>query len=237
VQIEYRELDRDVTPLGTLVLRQYRAETGEHGHEILIDGSFLMASHGCHSERAMAELAHERLACGRTRLRALVGGLGAGHTLRATLDLPGVDSVDVVEISPKVVLWNRRWFAAFNGGAVNDPRVMIRIGDLARILRTGGPTWDLMLLDVDNGPGWLATRSNAGLYDEPGLTLCRTRLTPGGVLAIWSPGPNPTLRTTLEQVFAAPSGTALSGETLVDEVSTSCEDEPASTIYLAVAPG
>jgi len=138
----------------------------------------------------------------------------------------------VVEISPKVVLWNRRWFAAFNGGALNDPRVIIRIGDLARILKAGGPPWDLMLLDVDNGPGWLAAQSNAGLYDEHGLELCRGALTRGGVLAIWSPGHNPELGATLKQVFADRSGTAN-----VDEVRTRCDDEPPSTIYLAVAPG
>ncbi len=64
VIIEYEEIDREVTPLGELVLRHYRAATGEEGYEILIDGAFLMASHGSYAERAMAGLAHARFDSG-----------------------------------------------------------------------------------------------------------------------------------------------------------------------------
>jgi spermidine synthase len=98
VDLTYTDIDHESTPIGRLTLRAYRANTGESGHEILLDGAFLMASHGSHSERAMANLAHRRLPVGACRLSALVGGLGAGHTLRAALDLPGVERVEVVEI-------------------------------------------------------------------------------------------------------------------------------------------
>lgn len=222
MHIDYQEIDRDTTPLGTLVLRRYRAETGETGYEIELDGSFLMASHGSHSERAMAAAARTRLGRPASDLRVLVGGLGAGHTLRAALDLAGVTRVVVAEIGAKVVDWNRRYFAEVNGNALSDPRVQIRIADLADVLAASPATYDLLLLDVDNGPGWLASQANRRLYEASGVACCRDSLRPGGVLAVWSPLPNPTFRTTLTQVF--PHVTA---------EQTHTQGEPASTIYLA----
>lgn len=225
MQIEYQEIDQEQTPLGTLTLSRYRAETGEVGYQIELDGSFLMATHGSHSERTMAGLALQRLHRPPTCLRILVGGLGAGHTLRAALDLPGVEEVVVVEIGAKVVEWNRRYFAAVNGNAVNDPRVTVKIGDLAEELEADA-AYDLLLLDVDNGPGWLAAPANAGLYSMTGVQRCRAALRNGGVLAIWCPQHNPALATVLDQVFAC-----------TEEVETTTEArtaaEPASVISLA----
>jgi len=222
MQIDYTEIDRELTPLGELVLRHYRAATGERGYEILIDGAFLMASHGSHAERAMAGLAHALLPSNVQNLTVLVGGLGAGHTLRAALDLDNIGRVIVAEIGAKVVEWNRCFFAAANEHAVDDPRVEIRIADLAHVIDAGPETFDLMLLDVDNGPGWLAAPDNAGLYTSDGVTRCRRALRPGGVLSIWSPQPNPGFETTLRNVYPT-----------VEVETTSAPDEPASTIYLA----
>ncbi|MEE4271921.1 MAG: hypothetical protein V2I67_09610 [Thermoanaerobaculales bacterium] len=222
MEIEYEVVDRETTELGDLVLRRYRAETGEEGYEILVDDAFLMASHGSHSERAMAALAHQRLAADPDELTILVGGLGAGHTLRAALDLPEAARIVVAEIGAKVVEWNRRYFADANGQAIDDPRVEIVIDDLARVIDDSSGAFDLMLLDVDNGPGWLAAPGNAGLYGAGGVEACRRALAPGGVLAVWSPGPNPDFESTLRETFAT-----------VEIETTSSPDEPSSTIYLA----
>jgi spermidine synthase len=222
MDIRYEEVDREMTPFGELVLRRYRAETGEEGYEILLDGEFLMASHGSHAERAMADLGHRRLDQSNGDLSALVGGLGAGHTLRATLDLPHIARVVVAEIGAKVEDWNRRHFAEANGRAVDDPRVEIRIADLADVIEECPSEFDLMLLDVDNGPGWLAAPENADLYTTGGLRLCRRSLKPGGVLAVWSPKPNPSFEATLREVFPS-----------VDVEITTDPSEPPSTIYLA----
>jgi spermidine synthase len=222
MQIDYEEIDREETPLGELVLRRYVAETGETGYEILIDGSFLMASHGSHSERAMAALAHQLLQPPAAGLTVLVGGLGAGHTLRAALDLDGVERVVVAEVGAKVVDWNRRFFAEANSGAVDDPRVEVIVDDLARLVERSDDEFDLMLLDVDNGPGWLASPVNERLYSTDGVDACRRSLNPGGVLAVWCPQPNPTFENTLRTVFPT-----------VHVETTSTPGEPSSTIYLA----
>ncbi len=226
MHIDYEDVDRECTPLGELTLRRYRAETGEVGYEVAIDGNFLMASHGAHSERAMAPMAHERLRRPARDLHVLVGGLGAGHTLRAALDLPGVARVVVAEIGAKVVDWNRRYFADVNGGAVDDPRAEVRVADLANVLAGADAVYDLLLLDVDNGPGWLAAEGNADLYEVSGVRHCRAALRPGGVLAVWSPQPNPRFRATLGEVFEG-----------VDEVDTTALGaelgEPGDAVYLA----
>lgn len=227
MQIEYTEIDQEMTPLGLLVLRRYEAETGEIGYEILLDGGFLMASHGAHSEAAMANLAYQRLDYPRNGLRILVGGLGAGHTLRAALNLPGVEHVTVAEIGQKVVEWNRRYFSVVNGGAVNDPRVAIRIAPAQQVLEENQQAFDLLLLDVDNGPGWLAAPANAPLYESAGLRSAQAALRPGGVMAVWSPQPNPLFEQALAQVFPGFEriDTAALGRPL---------GEPGDTIYLGV---
>jgi len=226
MHITYETVDQEQTPFGELVLRRYRASTGEVGYEILLDGSFLMASHGCHSERAMASLAHSRLVTPASDLTVLVGGLGAGHTLRAVLDLPSVARVVVADIGARVAEWNRTYFANVNEGAVDDPRVEVRVGDLLAELRHHRGAFVLMILDVDNGPGWLASPANAPLYRAEGLGACRGALGPGGVMAVWSPLGNPSFEQALDAAFPwteAVDTTALGR----------AEGEPGSVIYLA----
>ncbi len=200
MQLRYEDVDREETPLGVLTLRRYEAETGEVGYEVAIDGNFLMASHGAHSERAMAHLAHQRLRRSPEDLHVLVGGLGAGHTLRAALDLPTVAQVTVAEIGAKVEGWNRRYFAEVNDHAVEDPRARVLVADLADVMKDHPGAYDLLLLDVDNGPGWLAADGNADLYETAGVRRCLDALRPGGVMAVWSPAANPRFMKTLEAV-------------------------------------
>ena len=226
VDITYTEIVHEDTPIGRLTLREYHADTGDSGHEILMDGVFLMASHGSHSERAMVDAAHGLLCHDARDLSVLVGGLGAGHTLRAVLDLPRVARVEVVEIGHKVVDWNRRYFTEFNGGAVDDPRVRIHIDDVADVVARSHYAFHLILLDVDNGPGWLAAPSNARLYRSEGLRSCRKALRPDGVLAIWSPQRNLVLEQALEMSFEI---WTVEDTTLLGRAS----DEPPSAIYLA----
>src|SRR3954471_20952726 len=109
-------------------------------------------------ERALGALAQ-----GRT----LVGGLGMGFTVRAALDA-GASSVDVVEISPAVVRWNRSVLAEIAGRPLSDPRVTVHTADVAAFLRRASG-YDSILLDVDNGPSWTARPENDALYGDRAL--------------------------------------------------------------------
>lgn len=227
MKLRYTEIDREETPLGELVLERYDAENGESGHQISIDGHFLMATHGCHSERALGPLAHERLKRPARDLDVLVGGLGAGHTLHEALGLSGVRRITVAEIGAKVVDWNRRYFAEANGHALEDPRVEVVVMDLFEVLGRESEVFDLLLLDVDNGPGRLAVPSNRRLFDLEGIEACREALRPGGVLAVWSPSRNGVFHETLVRVF--PEAEEVDTRPIAAKVG-----EIADVVYLAV---
>jgi spermidine synthase len=159
-----------------------------HGSEyvILASGQSLMSSRMHGSEEALATFA-----CGRARTleapSVLVGGLGMGFTLRATLDLlpPGA-TVVVSELVPAVVDWNRGPLGPLARHPLKDRRVVVDVNDVATTLRTSPGRFDAVLLDVDNGPAAFTASHNAGLYDDRGLAAVRASLKPGGVLAVWS---------------------------------------------------
>jgi spermidine synthase len=159
-----------------------------HGSEyvILASGQSLMSSRMHGSEEALA-----MFACGRARTLeepcVLVGGLGMGFTLRATLDLlPAEATVVVSELVPAVVDWNRGPLGPLARHPLKDKRVVVDVNDVAATLRTSPRRFDAVLLDVDNGPAAFTASHNAGLYDDRGLAAARAALKPGGVLAVWS---------------------------------------------------
>jgi spermidine synthase len=153
---------------------------------ILANGRSLMSSlmHG--SEEALASFAC-RAARTREEASVLIGGLGMGFTLRATLDLlPPSASVVVAELVPAVVEWNRGPLGPLAGQPLEDPRVSVAIEDVAVLLGSRVNQFDVVLLDVDNGPSAFSGSSNGGLYDDRGIATAFAALKMGGVLAVWS---------------------------------------------------
>jgi len=153
---------------------------------ILASGKPLMSSRMHGSEEALAAFG-----CRNARTReapcVLVGGLGMGFTLRATLDLlPRDATVVVAELVPAVVEWNRGPLGPLADYPLKDARVQVEIGDVAATVRASRDRFDAMLLDVDNGPAAFTASHNTRLYDDAGLAAARTALTSGGVLAVWS---------------------------------------------------
>jgi len=158
---------------------------------IRIDGLELMSSRAHGSEEAMA-----RMVCGLLARvagpRMLIGGLGLGYTLRAALDGLSADAeVVVAELFPAVVDWNRGPLAHLAGHPLKDSRVRVEATDVRDLLGRRSAAFDAILLDVDNGPAALTLTANQWLYTAAGLAAIRRSLKDPGILAVWSPSPDP----------------------------------------------
>jgi len=152
-------------------------------------GRTLMSSRQHGSEEALAALGLERAS---RRRRVLVGGLGFGFTLRAVLDRVPVDAlVEVAELVPAVVAWNREHLSGLAGRPLDDRRVTLLEGSVKRPIRAARARWDAILLDVDNGPSSVAHAENDSLYGVAGIAACHSALADDGVLAVWSAAPDP----------------------------------------------
>ncbi|MBI4954652.1 MAG: hypothetical protein HY908_21685 [Myxococcales bacterium] len=180
--LPWKKLDTAREPGGRELSLWQRADE----YAIRVDGQSLMGSTRSASEVALGVRGCAGVASARAP-RVLVGGLGMGFTLRAALDTSPPDArVDVAELVPAVVAWNRGPLAHLAGRPLDDPRVTVLERDVGTVLREADGTYDAVLLDVDNGPAALTARSNRGLYDAAGIARVARALRPGGVLAVWS---------------------------------------------------
>jgi spermidine synthase len=202
--VEYVEVARSESERGELVLRERRPGPGEeHGGptvlELRANGVFVMDTAEHASEQALADAALDAVDEPR---RVLVGGLGLGFTLQRVLGDRRVEHVDVVEIEPALVEWMRDGTVAHGRQLLADRRARVVVADIARALTEAGPsTYDVVLLDVDNGPGHLVHTQNSAIYSEPFLRTVLERLDPGGALVVWSAERAPELADTLRSVF------------------------------------
>jgi spermidine synthase len=150
----------------------------------------LMNSRLSGSEEALATLACKRIEAVQ-RPHLLIGGLGMGFTLRAALTVLGSHArITVAELVPAVVAWARGPMADLFGDSLSDSRASIVTADVIEVIQAQPSAFDAILLDVDNGPEGLIRKANDALYNLKGLAKIHHALRPGGVLAVWSSGPN-----------------------------------------------
>jgi len=182
------------------VLRDRRTEGGGPAVlELRANGVFVMDTAEHATEQALADAALETVAVPR---RVLIGGLGLGFTLDRVLGDHRVQHVDVVEIEPALVEWMRDGTIPHGPRLLADRRARVVVADIARAVAEAGDTsYDVVLLDVDNGPGHLVHAANAALYDAPFLAAVRTRLAVDGALVVWSADRAPALLDALRDVF------------------------------------
>ncbi len=179
---------RAATPHGEVALRDRDGVI-----ELVVNGVFAMDSAEVTSELALAD------AAGTVPGRVLVGGLGLGYTAARLLDA-GAELVEVVELAGPLVEWARAGVTAQLGRVAADPRTRLVVADIAEVIAAGGPGWDAILLDVDNGPSFLIHDHNEAVYGATFLTRCLRLLNPGGRLVIWCETASPDLEVTLSRV-------------------------------------
>ena len=174
----------------------------EHdGHYFLkVAGLQLMSTTASSSEEQMAKLSCAHLP---PSPRILIGGLGFGFTLKRVLALTGPAAiVDVAELLPEVVAWNREFLSEVNGKLLDDPRVRIHVRDVYELIdRCGADRYDAILLDVDNGPDPFVQKGNERLYAPPGIHRIKNALQPEGRVIFWSAHPDKSFARSLESAF------------------------------------
>jgi spermidine synthase len=203
--VEYVEIARAESARGELVLRERRpaaedgADVATPVLELRANGVFVMDSAETTSEVALATAALELVAEPRD---VLVAGLGLGFTLQAVLADSQVERCSVVEIEPALVEWMRDGTIPHGPTLLADDRANVVVADVSLALAEAREaSYDLLLLDVDNGPGYLVHDGNAALYEEPFLRLTRRVLRADGALAIWSADQAPSLEAALCVVY------------------------------------
>ncbi|MBI3886195.1 MAG: spermine synthase [Opitutae bacterium] len=124
--------------------------------------------------------------------RVLIGGLGLGFTLKSVLESLGPKAkVDVAELFPEIVAWNRTFLLGLNGKLLADPRVNVIEKDVRALLqRAGHAPYDAVMLDIDNGTTAMVKQENYALYSESGMKFIAAAVKPGGRAAVWSACPD-----------------------------------------------
>lgn len=201
MDVTYSEIARASSERGEVILRERHSDDGAAAvMELRVNGMFVMDSQETSSEVALAQAALARV---HRPARVVIGGLGLGYTLEAVLADPRVEQVAVVEIEDALISWMRSGTIPRGPGLLADRRVKIVNADLAMAVAEATGTYDLVLLDVDNGPGFLVHDANRSLYQPPFLAEVRSMLRPRGVLAVWSMDPAPALQEAIGAVFEA----------------------------------
>lgn len=177
----WKLIDSDALPEGSELCLFER----DGAFMIRSDGLELMTTEAVRSEEAFVGFGLECLEGAPERV--LVGGLGLGFTLgEVCRRVPDAASIVVAELSGKVIEWARGPAGTCNRPFLEQPNVTVRQSDLLALLREPGETFDLILLDIDNGPEALVHPGNDRLYGEEGFAALKSRLADGGVAVFWS---------------------------------------------------
>ena len=197
--MEYAEIARAESDRGELVLRERRPDDGPTVVELRANGVFVMDTLEVSTEQALAKAALELVEEPRA---VVVAGLGLGFTMHEVLADSRVEKCAVVEIEEALVRWMRDGTITHGPALMADERVTVVVADIAVAIAEARPaSYDLILLDVDNGPGYLVHDTNEALYHAPFLTNARDVLRPGGALVVWSAAQAPQLEDVLGYVF------------------------------------
>lgn len=192
----YLKLAESTMPDGTI----YSLHKHDGKIYLKYNGFELMSTAFTYSEQQLAEVGCQHILEGKptrpSRPKVLIGGLGLGFTLKRTLELVGKPaSVDVAELMPPLIEWNRTHLVDYNGPLLEDPRTRIIQGDLYDIISgQSSETYDALLLDIDNTPDDLITAGNSRLYSPEFLQKLKNVIKPQGTIAYWLSEPAPKFR-------------------------------------------
>ena len=200
--MEYVEVARTESGRGEVVLRERHDPedpTAVPVLELRVNGAFVMDTHETSTERQLAAVALAQVARPRS---VIIGGLGLGFTLHEVLADHAVERVVVVEVEDALVRWMREGTIPHGPALLADERLHLVVADIQMAMAEATPAaYDLVLLDVDNGPGYLVHQGNAPVYERTFLAEVASSLRPGGALVIWSSDESAELADVMLTVF------------------------------------
>jgi spermidine synthase len=152
-------------------------DTHQFGRLFRLDGR-LMTSEG--EEFFYHEcMTHPALLAHPNPQSVLVIGGGDGGSSEEIFKHPSVKRIVMAELDPVVIDVSRTWLREIHKGALDDPRLQIRIGDGFEFVKNCSEKFDLVVLDLTD-PDTPAFH----LYSEEFFRLCQRVLNPGGIMTM-----------------------------------------------------
>ena len=111
--------------------------------------------------------------------RVLIVGGGDGGSAEELLKHPSVKSVTLAEIDLAVVDISRKYLRDVHRGALDDPRLTLKIGDGFAHVRESTELYDLIVLDLTDAGG-----PSLKLYTPEFYRACAARLAPMGAMTL-----------------------------------------------------
>jgi predicted membrane-bound spermidine synthase len=154
---------------------------GQPSHHLLVTNGHPMSSTKFTAQRYMRLYVYWALAVHPEVRRAALISYGVGNTAAALVESPGIESIDVVDISRDIVDLGRSIFPGRTPLA--DPRVTLHIEDGRFFLLTTRKRFDLITSEPP--PPRLAGVAN--LYTREYFALVKQALAEGGLVTYWLP--------------------------------------------------
>ena len=111
--------------------------------------------------------------------QALVIGGGDGGSSKELLRHATIERVHMAELDPDVIEISKRQFGKVHGGAFDDPRLQVTVGDGLAYLRSTPARYDLIALDLTDPVG-----PAVELYSAATFALAGGALAEGGALVL-----------------------------------------------------
>jgi len=163
---------------GFTTVVENEALNGERWRVLLTNGKFEGNDVGERPAQAAFALLPPLHSPGRSR--ALIVGMGTGHTARLAADA-GYEAVELVELAPGIVGAATKSFDHVNQRVLEHPAVRLFLEDGRNHLLRNKVAYDMVSIEITSV--WFAGASN--LYSREFYRLVRDRLAPDGVLAQW----------------------------------------------------
>jgi len=176
------------------------AGDGAQEYEIIINGVFIMATYNSGSSEHLIRGAVERLK-GKEHLSVLIAGLGMGFTVAEACRSEKIESIDVVEMEKVIVDWNKKYFATYEQACYDQEKLSLAIEDFYVYAIKPTKAYDIVSIDIDNGPMLLVNEGNEKVYTRSLLGVIEGVLNEDGVCVIWSCDSDRRLEHSMKSIF------------------------------------